>query len=207
MNFTYYSVSKEDNPQNRGLSELYNAYIKIHPEADVFVFRHDDLEIHDSHLEEKIQRAHYLGFDIYGAAGSKDFHIQNPDVRHGWWQEPEKSGWMTHRIGDTHRMSGNEQTTYYGPIHNGAEPVAVVDGCFLAISRRAIDKGLRFDEDFKFHHYDVSLCLRAKGLGLKTAVLPLFLTHTSPGYGFLSDDFLQSQKMLCVKYAKCLKGK
>lgn len=198
MTFTYYSISKKDNPSNRGLPELYNEYIKTHPEADMFVFRHDDLEIHDAHLEEKIQRAYDLGFDIYGAAGSKDFHIQNPDVRHGWWQEPDKSGWMNHRI------SGNEQTTYYGPIHNGAEPVAVVDGCFLAISRRAIDKGLRFDEDFTFHHYDISLCLRAKELGLKTAVLPLFLTHTSPGYGFLSDDFLQSQKRL---YAKCLKGK
>ena len=59
---------------------------------------------------------------------------------------------------------------------------------------------MRFDPTFRFHCYDVDLCLTAWEMGLKTGVEPILATHDSPGLGFMSEEFMQAQQLLVKKW-------
>ena len=137
------------------------------------------------------------GWDVVGVAGSKGFSIPNPSQRTGWWSPPNAQFGLVGGVLHHDKNNGQSIYTSYG---KSPSPALVVDGCFIAMSGRAIARGLRFDPTFTFHCYDVDLCLTAWEMGLKTGVEPILVTHDSPGLGFMSDDFMQAQSLLVKKW-------
>lgn len=183
---------------SKGLSEAYNSFLDSHSEFDCVLFIHDDLTINDCQVLEKLNDAmENKGWDVVGIAGSKGFSIPNPSQRTGWWSAPNAQFGLTGGV--LHRDKANGQSIYtsYG---KSPSPALVIDGCFIALSGRAIARGLRFDPTFTFHCYDVDVCLTAWQMGLKTGVEPILVTHDSPGLGFMSDEFMQAQNLLVKKW-------
>lgn len=187
----------------RGLSEAYNDFLNNHQavdkhkDFDCVLFIHDDLTINDCQVLDKLKDAMDKGWDVVGVAGSKGFSIPNPSQRTGWWSAPNAQFGLTGGV--LHHDKGNGQSIYtsYG---KSPSPALVIDGCFIALSGRAIERGLRFDPTFSFHCYDADLCLTAWEMGLKTGVEPVLVTHDSPGLGFMSDEFMQAQQLLVKKW-------
>lgn len=190
----------------RGLSEAYNDFLDSHKNEfdcvadnfDCVLFIHDDLTINDCQVLEKLKDAmDDRGWDVVGVAGSKGFSIPNPSQRTGWWSAPNAQCGLVGGVLHHDKNNGHSIYTSYG---KSPSPALVVDGCFIAMSGRAIARGLRFDATFSFHCYDVDLCLTAWQMGLKTGVEPILVTHDSPGLGFMSDDFMKAQQMLVKKW-------
>lgn len=184
-----------DYDNKTGLPLLYNKEIADHSGYDWIVFIHDDCRIFDYSIYHRLEEANRRGYDIVGVAGSKGYEIPNPTVPTGWWSPPNRAFGLAGFV--SHNIDGKSCMTSYGPA---PQRVLVVDGLFIAISRHAIEEGLRFDEDFDFHGYDTSLCLRAWQMGLQTGVMPIYVEHSSPGTGFNSEAFLSAQMKLYEKY-------
>lgn len=177
----------------KGLPEVYNEFLDNHGnEFDCVLFIHDDLEIRDVTIVEQLENAQMEGCDVVGVVGAIGFSYGNPEVPTGWWSTPyEKRGCMIHPS----RCPDMEIPTVYGPAPSNA---LVIDGAFIVLMNRGLD--LRFDTRFKFHGYDVDLCLQAFAKGMRTRVLPILCKHESPGLGFRSPDFMEAQKMMIAKW-------
>lgn len=184
-----------DYDNKTGLSTLYNKEIADHRGYDWMVFIHDDIRIRDYSIYHRLEEANRRGYDIVGVAGSKGFDIPNPTVPTGWWSPVNARNGLAGFVG--HGIDGHICMTSYGPA---PQRVLVVDGLFMAISRHAIEEGLRFNENLNFHGYDIDLCLSAYRLGLKVGVEPIYVEHNSPGNGFLSDEFLKAQHVIYEKF-------
>ena len=191
---------------SKGLSEAYNDFLDSHKNEfdcvadnfDCVLFIHDDLTINDCQISEKLKDAmDDRGWDVVGVAGSKGFSIPNPSQRTGWWSAPNAQCGLVGGVLHHDKDNGQSIYTSYG---KSPSPALVVDGCFIAMSGRAIARGLRFDPTFTFHCYDVDLCLTAWQMGLKTGVEPILVTHDSPGLGFTSDEFMKAQQLLVEKW-------
>lgn len=182
----------------KGLPEAYNDFLDSHTrEFDCVLFIHDDLTINDCQVLDKLKDAMDRGWDVIGVAGSKGFSIPNPSQRTGWWSPPNAKFGLVGGVLHHDKNNGQSIYTSYG---KSPSPALVIDGCFIAVSGRAIARGLRFDQAFRFHCYDVDLCLTAWEMGLKTGVEPILVTHDSPGLGFMSDEFMQAQNLLVEKW-------
>ncbi len=178
-----------------GLGQLYNKELDTHRNYDWIIFAHDDIRILSYDIYHRLLDAERRGYDVVGVAGAKGYEIPNPTVPTGWWSPPNRAFGLAGFV--SHNIDGKSHMTVYGPA---PQRVLVIDGLFIAISRHALEKGLRFDEDFDFHGYDISLCLRAWQLGIKCGVEPIYVEHASPGTGFNSDAYLRSQMKLYEKF-------
>lgn len=177
---------------SKGLSEAYNSFLDSHSEFDCVLFIHDDLTIRDTTISELLDSAMKEGYDVVGIAGSKAYRIPDPNVPTGWWSPLNAQCGMA---GQVLHGSHTSLTTSYGP---SPARVLVIDGCFMCLMNRGLE--LRFDSQFDFNHYDMDLCLQAYQKGMKVGVLPILCAHDSPGNGFNSPSFLESQKRLCEKW-------
>lgn len=177
----------------RGLSEAYNDFLDSHKnEFDCVLFIHDDLTIRDITINEQLESAMKGGYDLIGVAGSKAYRIPDPNVPTGWWSPVNAQCGLS---GQVLHGSHTCMATSYGP---SPARVLVIDGCFICLLNRGLE--LRFDEQFRFDHYDMDLCLQAYQRGMKVGVFPILCAHDSPGNGFKSLSFLESQKRLCEKW-------
>jgi hypothetical protein len=185
-----------DYENKTGLSTLYNKEIDAHRGYDWIVFIHDDIRIRDYSIYHRLEEANRRGYDVVGVAGSKGFDIPNPTVPTGWWSPVNARNGLAGFVG--HGIDGQHVCmTSYGPA---PQRVLVVDGLFIAVSRHAIEEGLRFNEKFSFNHYDMALCMDAYKKGLTVGVEPIYLEHNSPGGGFNSPEFLKSQQTFYETY-------
>ena len=186
----------------KGLPEVYNDFLNNHQavdkhkDFDCVLFIHDDLEIRDTTITEQLENAQKEGCDIVGVAGAIGFSYGNPEVPTGWWSTPyAKRGCMVHPSASDPSAPDMEIPTVYGPAPSNA---LVIDGAFIVLMNRGLE--LRFDTRFKFHGYDVDLCLQAYAKGMRTRVLPILCKHESTGLGFRSPDFMEAQKMMIAKW-------
>ena len=63
-----------------------------------------------------------------------------------------------------------------------------MDGLFLAVdSRTLIDNGLRFDERFKFHFYDMDFCRQVEVMNLTMGTIPVTTIHGSVNKPYRED--------------------
>ncbi|MGN6651725.1 hypothetical protein, partial [Trinickia sp.] len=162
-----------------GLSTLYNAAIEQAASSPaILVFVHDDVSIQDFFWAERIREA-LAQFDIVGLAGNRRrsplqpaWAFTTPDFK---WDSPEYlSGSVGHGKGFP-----CDEVTYFGP--SGAE-CKLLDGLMLiADSARLIEAGLRFDEQFEFHFYDMDFCRQAELKGLRMGTWPISVVHESVG--------------------------
>jgi GT2 family glycosyltransferase len=69
--------------------------------------------------------------------------------------------------------------SYFGP--SGVE-CKLLDGLMLvADSTRLVEAGVRFDEQFDFHFYDMDFCRQAELKGLRMGTWPISVVHESAG--------------------------
>ena len=179
-----------------GLGKAYNKFLFDHPEYDHVVFVHDDVSIEDNLIFEKLQAEHTY-YDIIGVAGGINPKITAPALWHlmcGGFG-PNLRGFAGHYLPNDERT----MITNFGP---SPDRVAIIDGVLMSINVNSIRKvKWKFNENYMFHHYDISSCLDANELKLKIGVAPIYINHASPGLRSLNDvKFLESQSIFLNEY-------
>lgn len=183
----------------RGLPEVYNRAIESNTKADIVVFLHDDIWLTDELLLQKLEAA-LARFDIVGVAGN----IRRLAAQPAWlyssigssgfvWDHGYLSGSILH--GSPERP---ERTCF------GAAPASceLLDGVFLACRRQELVKrGVRFDDRFMFHFYDLDLCRSARQSGLKLGTWPVEMIHQSAGI-FGSEEWVRAYQVYLDKWGQ-----
>lgn len=177
---------------NRAIDEIRRVEIEIPTFA---VFLHDDIGLADCDLFHKIIESEW---DVIGAVGGKGWFIPSGfDARNCpliWTVASNGRGMSGFML---HHHDGK-----YMPSSYGETPARTItlDGCFIVLTGKAMQKGLRYDCDFAWHFYDMSLTLSAHRMGLKVGTAPLLLQHESIGESVRQPSFLDSQKKFLKKY-------
>ena len=185
-------------PENKiGLGELYNkAILECIDNPALLVFIHDDIWIGDFFWADRI-RAGLQDWDIVGVAGNKRRVLRQPS----WnfindqfeWDDLEN---LTGVIGHGRQMPPTI-LDLFGPF---GQECKLLDGLILAVnSQTLLSSGLRFDEGFKFHFYDMDFCRQAEVFNLRMGTIPLSLVHESAG-NFGSDDWNGAYKQYTKKW-------
>lgn len=163
----------------RGLPAVYNeAIAEAKNDPALMVFVHDDVHLIDFYWIDYV--FHGLSvFDIIGLAGNRRRVSWQPS----WcfineqfeMDRPENlSGLVGHGNGFP-----PEDISKFGPPR---QEVKLLDGLFLAVrSETLVNKGLRFDERFDFHFYDLDFCRQAELLNLRMGTWSISLIHESGG--------------------------
>jgi hypothetical protein len=189
-----------------GLPEVYNRYITEKNKDKIVLFAHDDLEIHDLFLVEKLNNSPW---DITGLAGSAQFQFQDKNLWHICAPRETHSGMVTHPLAT---QNGNQiqvdQTrklsTLFGPW---PQRCLILDGLFLAVNvERALEVQWRFDERHSFHHYDMASCLSANEKKLKMGTYPIFVIHYGLGNSFMTPEWEESNKKFKENWQNALKN-
>lgn len=176
----------------QGLPSLYNRYLTEEYRNAYVVFLHDDVHIHDKYIEQKIKQG-FSQYNIIGLAGCKKISKKyNPSA---WHLLSEREDY----IGEVAHISNNVVwTTVFGSTSGRA---LLIDGLFIGVDiTHALDKKLFFDEDFKFHHYDLSFCVRANQCKLSVGIIQLFCIHQGLGDSMNSQDWADSAVVFRKKY-------
>ena len=174
----------------RGLPELYNEFL-YDPKYkdDILLFVHDDVELEDVFLVEKLLNSPYA---VTGLAGATTADMSKPPA---WHLMSDRS---TH-VGEVAHASENRVwTTCFGPTNSRA---LILDGLFLAVDVEAVtSKGAKFDEDFTFHHYDITFCLDCNSKKVKCGVLPIRVVHHGLGDSMNTPEWRDSAQKFYQKY-------
>ncbi len=180
-----------------GLGQAYNQIITNEDHRDkVAILVHDDVHIEDSFFLEKIEQA-MKKYDIVGLAGTTEFNIDMPPPI-AWFSPDRHRGWKLSGAVAHPNSDGNIFMSSYGLFD---QKCVAIDGLFMAVNvGAALDVGLSFDEQFKFHFYDLDFCLTANKLGLKIGTWPIWVTHQSRGESVFSEDFGAAQELFLNKW-------
>jgi hypothetical protein len=166
-----------------GLPEIYNRAIDVYAEGleldpeKILVFIHHDVQVDDINLPAKLMQSK---FDIIGLAGAVRLYRQSPILWHhipASANDTPKQNWsgaVAHR-----GQNGDVWQTPFGIFGKSCE---VIDGLFIAVKlKRLIETGVRFDEQFDFHFYDLDFCLSARKAGLSIGTEPIWVIHEGLG--------------------------
>lgn len=165
----------------KGLPIIYNEAIEYAKrDPAILVFIHDDLHLRDYFWIENIREA-VQHFDIVGLAGN----VRRVPGQVAWIfvnldapQEEILAGNLSGAVGDGVGRFGTRIVSY-GPAKRECK---LLDGLFLAAdSETLINSGLRFDENFKFHFYDLDFCRQAELKNLRMGTWPISVIHDSRG--------------------------
>jgi hypothetical protein len=178
-----------------GLPLLYNRFLTEEHRDDLAVFVHDDLWLDDFFFADRI-RAGLEAFDVIGLAGNRRlvpgaaaWHVKNEQME--WDAE-----WISGAV--CHGKQPLGQPSIYGPT---PAPVQLLDGVLLAVRvSKLLDAGVRFDERFSFHFYDLDFSRQANSASLKVGTWPIAVTHVSGG-GYGSESWLQELAAYRAKWA------
>ena len=177
-----------------GLCKAYNKALNQFKDYDAVVFVHDDVYLDDAFFVDKIEDG-FSQFDIIGVAGGVNPTLKAPTL----WHLMCGPGNLRGSAG--HFSSNKEQLhiTSFGPM---PARVALLDGVFLAVNRaKVLEAGWKFNENYDFHLYDLSSCLDANKLKLRCGVLPIHITHLSPGLADINNpSFVKNQNQFLKEY-------
>ncbi len=131
-------------------------------------------------------------------------------VNEQWWNDPKHPEWKKFAPTDYEKREGKKAET----VLNNLDPHTIatifsigtafipvigpfgrrcllMDGLFLAVNTKTTNK-LNWDENVKFHHYDLIFCLEAHKQKLKMGTAAIYVTHESPGLQSFSEEFKKS---------------
>jgi hypothetical protein len=173
-----------------GLPKVYNKFLNDKQyKNNILLFVHDDVELEDVFLVDKLQNSPYK---IRGLAGCTQANNNKPPAWHLMCERTDYVGEVTHK---------NQQrtwTTVYGSTDARA---LLIDGLFIAVDvKEANSKGIEFDEDFQFHHYDLSFCLRCNQAKVTVGVLPVRVIHHGLGDSANTPEWFNSAVHFSKKY-------
>ncbi|WP_321886125.1 O-linked N-acetylglucosamine transferase family protein [Paraburkholderia bannensis] len=181
---------------SRGLSSIYNAAIEdAKQNPAILVFVHDDVWLQDFFWAERIRES-LARFDVVGLAGNVRRVARQP----AWaftpalqWDEKQYlSGTVGHGKGFPCDIASN-----FGP---SGQACKLLDGLLLiADSDTLVRSGLRFDEQFTFHFYDMDLCRQAELKRLRMGTWPISVVHESGG-AFNSPAWREGYERYLGKY-------
>ncbi|MEM7444922.1 MAG: glycosyltransferase [Pseudomonadota bacterium] len=180
------------------LPTIYNSRIESDRDVDYLLFVHDDVWIDDYFFVERICEG-LEQFDVIGVAGSRS-------------AAPNQAGWLFKNadleqtdirnvsVGVAHGASpGGDVITRAGPWKMKCD---LLDGVFLAVKKQTLlDKNVRFDPSFRFHHYDLDFCRTASRAGLTLGTWPICITHSSGG-SFRSEAWKSSYERYVQKWER-----
>lgn len=178
----------------RGLSEVYNDFIIENNKNKIVLFIHDDVEIHDLMLAEKLNQSPW---DITGLAGGSNFRIAEQNLWHLCTEKNTHSGFVSHPVvkfenNQIKKVSNQYSVTNFGPT---PKRCLVVDGLFIAVNvETALNVDFKFDTRHKFHHYDLASCLLANDKKLKVGTYPINVVHHGVGDSYMSDEWRNSNQ-------------
>ena len=185
-------VIVKDNKE--GLTKVYNKFLEDEKYSkDILLFVHDDVEIEDMFLLEKLQNSPY---DVTGLAGTRKADLSKPS---GWHLMSNREDW----VGEVAHASikdgkKNIWTTSFGPTDSRA---LLIDGLFMAVNTEVLrDKKVKFNEKFDFHHYDLSFCLECNKAKVKIGVLPIRVVHHGLGDSMISEEWKVSAEIFKQTY-------
>jgi hypothetical protein len=157
------------------------------------LFVHDDVVLEDLFLYEKLINSPY---SITGLAGAKTFNKQSQYL--AWHIASDKSNY----VGEVAHCNKENKiwTTCFGPTNSRA---VTLDGLFLSCKVKDLnDKAVEFDNNFNFHFYDISFCLRANKQKITCGVLPIRVIHYGLGDSMLSEEWKISNERFRKEYCK-----
>lgn len=208
-----YSIDTEilyDNSD--GLPKVYNSIIDREIESaeksDFLIFVHDDIWINDVFIFDKILSANKY-FDVIGVCGGKGWESYGDGTVPMIWTHASRgkgmSGFMAHAADDSqsrikHDITYDGRSIFSTSYGHSPSRTLTVDGCFMCLSKSAVERGLKFDEMFNFHFYDMDLCFYAYVKGIKVGTAPVLLTHESLGLSVSQPQFMESQKAFLKKW-------
>lgn len=176
------------------IAKAYNVGISYALSETVYteiVFIHDDVTIEDRRFEHKV--GYWLSkYDVIGLAGGDNVKLEKPYL----WHIMSKNRYGT--VG--HYIDGDWYGTSFGVTN---KRVTIIDGLFIGIKTNTLREknNLRFDEDLPgFHHYDIDFSLQANKQKCKIGVVPILVTHNSPGLLSFNKDYIESENYL---HRKC----
>jgi hypothetical protein len=162
-----------------GLSRLYNQAIdESKTDPAILIFIHDDVYLCDFFWTEEISSA-LLIFDVVGLVGNRRRVPNQPswafvDDSFTWDADEHLSGVIAHGNGFP-----PDSISYFG---SPRQEVKLLDGLLLACkSTTLISSGVRFDERFNFHFYDLDFCRQAESRNLKMGTCAISAVHESGG--------------------------
>jgi GT2 family glycosyltransferase len=182
-----------------GLAQFYNSAIEQANDDDILLFVHDDVYLHDWFLPQRLIEA-LQHWDVVGLAGSA-----NPDPRFPAWGLQFDADLRPLTFQDGIVQSGAVNHHDYSvpaPHVFGPTPMRCVllDGLFLAVRARSLrSTGVRFDEQFTFHLYDLDFCRAAGAAGLSLGTWPISVTHESPG-AYDTEAFREAARRYLAKW-------
>ena len=175
-----------------GLPELYNQALQNCSE-DILLFCHDDLALPAEPLEPLL-RPQLERFAIAGLCGN------SRDQNHLTWHcRPNGKGWDFPylRGAITTGSASSQRKDVFGTTNT---PVQLIDGVLIAVQRKELlDRGVGFDQRFRFHFYDLDLCRTARRHGLSIGVIRLDCIHASGGH-YGSAAWRQEAERFCQKW-------
>jgi hypothetical protein len=160
----------------RGLPEVYNQFIGEAWREEELVFLHDDLWLDDLFFSDRIRSALDV-YDVVGLAGNTRLLPGMPS----WSVKNEQ---MEQDLGYVSGIVCHGPQPFGKPAVFGPTPAAVelLDGVLLAArGGTLLDAGVRFDERFDFHFYDLDFSRQARAAKLKVGTWPIAVTHGSGG--------------------------
>lgn len=164
-----------------GLSTIYNRAIEhARDNPAILVFIHDDISICDFHWVERIHEG-LKSFDIIGLAGNTRRMPRQPS----WAFTPEMKWDQREFLSGTVGHGDGFPCNVVSHFGFAPQPCKLLDGLMLAAdSERLVQSGLRFDEQFDFHFYDLDFCRQAELRGVTMGTWPISVVHQSGGaYG------------------------
>jgi GT2 family glycosyltransferase len=159
-----------------GLPAMFNRQIVEANRNKILVFTHDDVRIDDHWFSQRLDEG-LCNFDIIGVAGNRRL-----TRHHSGWAFDSKMKWdipqnLTGAV--CHITPAGEAVSFFG---ESGQRCKLLDGVLLAVNAAVLlDCGLRFDEKFAFHFYDLDFCRSAADHGLALGTWPIAVTHASGG--------------------------
>jgi GT2 family glycosyltransferase len=166
-----------------GLPECYNRAIEETADEDeILIFLHDDVFLPDFFWIRRVTAALKM-FSLVGVAGNKR-------------RVPKQPAWAFTRIHPTeHTLEWDEQRFLSGIVGHGAgfpcnvtmygpdeQACLLLDGVLLGARKSTFTRhGIRFDEQFKFHFYDMDICRQFERAGLTMGTSSVSIIHDSGG--------------------------
>lgn len=181
----------------RGLSEIYNEFLhNSDHKNDILLFVHDDVELVDVFMVDKLVRS---PFAVTGLAGTKQANLS---CKPAWHLMSEKSEWVgevAHTKYDENSKHDVIWTTRFGPTQSRT---LLIDGLFIAVDvEKVVKQQAKFDNDFKFHHYDMAFCLDCNAKKVKVGVMPINVVHHGLGDSMNTPEWIESAVNFTQKYA------
>ena len=195
------SLIEEIADNTEKITSLYNRKMRefIESGLDFLIFMHADVYLDldklVSHIEECASK-----YDVMGLCGCERISISESPLN--WFCGSRK--YPDGRWGCvSHGELGNSVSFFnYDRPDVTDHPASCIDGLCMVFSRKAIESGLRFDEELGFNCYDTQISFDSvMKYGLKLGVLvEKGLMHYSVGKSILEDSFLEDEIVLRKRF-------